>query len=217
MNSLTCKLCGSSELTPIEAERLRAPYYHCAVCDLIFVADEALIYGEEEKERYAQHNNSLENEGYVNMFRRFIEAAILPFRAELTTALDFGSGPGPVLAHLLGELELEVEHYDPYFSPEEVFRDKQYSLITSTEVFEHLKEPTHEIELLYNHLQPGGLLALMTHFHLADYERFIKWWYIIDHTHCTFYSRKSFEFIAERYNFELVYCNDKNIVVLRKK
>lgn len=216
MSSINCKVCNNNELVKLEGKRLRAPYYHCKRCDLIFVSSEALIYGEEERERYSRHNNSLENEGYVNMFKRFIESALLPFRAQLTNALDYGSGPGPVLAHLLDELGLEVEHYDPYFSPEKVYQGKKYSLITSTEVFEHFKEPAKELELLTGLLKPGGLLAIMTHFHLGDYERFKKWWYIIDNTHCTFYSRKSFDFIAERQGLKVVYCNDKNIIVLKK-
>ena len=47
------------------------------------------------------------------MFEAFIHKSIFPYQERINKALDFGCGPGPVLAELLKRRGLEVEIYDP--------------------------------------------------------------------------------------------------------
>ena len=68
----------------------------------------------EEKKRYEQHNNSLEEPGYVNMFENLIELHVRPLK-NVKNILDFGSGPYPVLKILLERKNYQVDIFDPFF------------------------------------------------------------------------------------------------------
>ncbi|MFW6035989.1 MAG: class I SAM-dependent methyltransferase [Halothermotrichaceae bacterium] len=210
---MKCILCGSEQIRRIKPEI----YFRCNQCDLIFIDKQEIVSKEEEYKTYAQHENSFECKGYVEMFHRFINKVIKPYKSEISTALDFGCGNGPVLASLLeDEMNFKTDIYDPNFYPEKVYANKKYDLITSTEVFEHLKNPVKTLKLLYSHLSEQGLLAVMTSFH-SSIDDFAEWWYIRDKTHITFYSDKTFYWIEENMPFELVYMDGKKYCLFRKK
>jgi 2-polyprenyl-3-methyl-5-hydroxy-6-metoxy-1,4-benzoquinol methylase len=175
-----------------------------------------MIDNASEKKQYDQHNNSLESEGYVQMFEDFIELAIVPYFQNIQTSLDFGSGPGPVLCELLKRRGLEVDIYDLYYAPLKVYESKKYDLITSTEVFEHLSRPLEVLELLVEHLNDNAYLALMTKFPPADDKEFLAWWYRRDPTHISFFTPKSFEIMAEKVGLKVLRTINKNIVVFQK-
>jgi 2-polyprenyl-3-methyl-5-hydroxy-6-metoxy-1,4-benzoquinol methylase len=169
-----------------------------------------------EKRQYDHHNNSLENEGYVQMFEDFIELAIAPYLPNIQTALDFGSGPGPVLNELLKRRGLKVDIYDLYYSPKKVYASKSYDLITSTEVFEHLSRPLEVLELLVEHLNENTYLVLMTKFPPKEDKEFLAWWYRRDPTHISFFTPKSFEIMAEKVGLKVLKIINENIVVFQK-
>jgi len=56
----------------------------------------------------------------------------------------------------------------------------------------------------------------MTQFNNFDNDEFKEWFYIRDITHHTFYNLKTFEYIAHKYNYEIIYTDNKNKIVLRK-
>jgi 2-polyprenyl-3-methyl-5-hydroxy-6-metoxy-1,4-benzoquinol methylase len=185
-----------------------------------------ILSSEKEKTEYLTHNNSLENKGYVDMFREFIKRTITPYLdiKNKKKALDFGSGPGPdcVLAHLLKEEGFEVDIYDAYFAPAKVYIDKTYDLITCTEVLEHLKEPLETLKLLKKHLKLNSILALMTLFHpikgenLDGEEQFQQWWYRRDVTHASFFRPKTFQTIANLLGMSLLKIDQRNTISLQK-
>lgn len=210
---MRCKLCDSTRLEQIETDYL---YYYCNICNLIFIDDNQILSTEEEYKRYQLHENTHENKGYVRMFERFIEKVITPYQDEIKTVLDFGCGPGPVLADLLKKEGFVLDIYDPYFFPERVFKDKSYDLITSTEVFEHLSAPAKELELLIDHLNEGGYLAIMTSFYQGK-KKFSDWFYILDETHITFYNLNTFKWITENYPLDLLYHDNEKYCLFRKR
>jgi len=108
---LKCKLCGN------KAERRQDDrrFFQCQICGLIFKDEKYILTADAEKMRYQEHNNSIENEGYVNMFRQFLDKAVLPFVQPEADVLDFGAGPGPVLAELMGREGFSTTIYDPFF------------------------------------------------------------------------------------------------------
>ena len=79
-----------------------------------------------------------------------------------------------------------------YHDTPEVF-DKAYDFITSTEVLEHLHQPLVEIQKLWDCLQVGGALGMMTAFRVED---FASWYYKRDLTHILFFTPKSFVWLA---------------------
>ena len=129
---------------------------------------------------------------------------------------DFGCGHGPVLAHLLKEKGFSVDTYDPYFAPEKVYEHKNYDLITSTEVIEHLRDPMCELRLMKEHLKPGGLLSVMTLFHPDDEKEFLEWYYKREVTHIAFYTPLTMQHIANILGLKILHQDRKNITVLSK-
>lgn len=216
MKQISCKIC-INKTNAVYDEQFNQTYYYCPACKYIFLDEKHIVDSQKEKSVYNQHNNTMENEGYVNMFKRFIKRAVEPYEASLTTALDFGCGPGPVLAALLRERGYEVDIYDPYFAPDQDFQCKKYDLITSTEVFEHLTNPLETLKMLQNHINKGGVLAVITLFHPDDTNLFKQWWYRKDPTHISFFQPKTFEVLTEIVGgLRIIDYDEKNTVVLQK-
>ncbi len=171
---------------------------------------------EEEYKHYAKHNNSIENEGYVAMFQDFLDKTVLKDKTGTKSVLEFGSGPGPVLSELLKREGFEVDIYDKFFSPKKVYKDKLYDYVTSTEVIEHISDPVFIMNFFNTHLKVGGYLALMTQFHNNKVEDFLSWWYCRDLSHISFFMPQTFEVLAARCGFEVVYSDDIKVILLRK-
>ena len=213
MNS--CKIC-SNATTSIEDKKKSLYYYRCLSCGFVSLDDTQRVDETREKKQYDQHNNSLENEGYVAMFEEFIDLSIAPYIKNIQTALDFGSGPTPVFSELLKRRGLEVDIYDLFYAPKKVYETKSYDLITSTEVFEHLSKPLEVLELLTKHLNLQGYIVLMTKFPPKEDDAFLNWWYRRDPTHISFFTPKSFEIMAEKVGLKLLKTINSNIAVFQK-
>jgi 2-polyprenyl-3-methyl-5-hydroxy-6-metoxy-1,4-benzoquinol methylase len=158
----------------------------------------------------------MENQGYVQMFENFLDF----FWDELTckeNALDFGSGPTPVLSEVLKKRHINVDCYDKFYQPAEIFQHKTYDLITSTEVFEHLEAPLETLTDLSTHVKSGGIVALMTLFHANDHRQFLEWWYKRDKTHITFFTPKTIRVMAEKSGFDVIKEDGRRIAVLKKR
>lgn len=217
---VTCELCGSSVrklLDPqLKINQRPLAYDVCEGCG--FTKKESLAYLDhvEEKRQYDFHENSIENEGYKTMLQNFLSEAVTPF-IKKGWALEYGSGPGPVLGHLLQEAGFEVFLYDPFYYKDLKALEQTYDLITSTEVFEHFHQPLKSIQSVINLLKTGGILAVQTSFRPSSDEVFLSWWYRRDLTHVSFYTLESFKKVSAHLNCEILYTNQKNIIVLRKR
>ncbi len=212
MNSPNCKICKAliGQITILKNARI---FYHCELCGFISLDPSFFLSEIDEKARYDLHENSLENSGYLKLLSDFIEITIKPYA--VYKILDYGSGPNPVLAKLLKEDKYDVDIYDPYYVPMDLTKLPQYDLIVSTETFEHFQDPLKELRLITSLLKPRGYLAVMTSF-ACPYEDFKAWRYKDDATHIAFYSMQTFKKLAELFAMEIIYSNDKNIIVLRR-
>lgn len=210
-----CKICKEVS-TLIQDPKKDLVYYRCTSCGFVSLDDQHIIDSVQEKEQYDLHNNGFESRGYVQMFEDFIKLAIEPYSKNIQTALEFGSGPGPVLSKLLENRGLEVDIYDLYYSPLKVYERKAYDLITSTEVFEHLQKPLEVLELLVEHTKQNGYIVLMTKFPPKDDKEFLAWWYRRDPTHISFFTPQSFEVMAEKVGLKVLQTINQNIVVFQK-
>lgn len=215
---MKCHICSEEcrEFT-VKRKRWSRRYHSCPRCEYIFMDEADLLSDKEELLRYEDHNNSIEDEGYREYFKRFIE-----YSMEKTDRgaqiLDYGSGPEPVLASVMEEAGFtHVDIYDKYFTDRPLDPGKKYDVITSTEVVEHIYKPMEVFRELAERLKPGGKLIVMTAFHPRNEEEFGRWWYINDPTHIVFYTLKTMEYIGKKAGLAIEKNNNKNIVVFRKE
>ncbi len=154
-----CPLCnGSGELFYRHKKRL---YYQCSTCHGIYVDKELIPTPEAEKIRYEEHNNDVENEGYLN-FVSPITSTILSKHTQTQKGLDFGAGTGPVIASVLEDNNYSIDLYDPFFHNLPALLTKTYDYIVCCEVIEHFHQPKVEFELLSKLLKPKGKLYCFT-------------------------------------------------------
>lgn len=213
---MKCTICNTTTQSFDDLE-LKKTFYQCPNCELIFLDKKFHVNLQDEKTLYDFHNNSFEDLGYVKMFENFLDFFWKDIKNKTKTALEFGSGPGPVLYELLKRKDLEVDCYDKFYQPNKVYENKKYDLITSTEVFEHLEDPKGVLTLLTSHLNEGGVIALMTLFHTNKQSEFLKWWYRRDPTHITFFTPKSIEELAIECGLNVIKHDSKRVIVLQKK
>lgn len=216
LSDVLCKLCGEV-CAALSYDKIVSRYHRCLNCQLIFKDTSSLISDGEAVALYDLHINTLDDPGYVAYFKKFIDKCIVNFVLPTAQGLDFGSGPEPVLAHLLRrDYGFAVDIYDKFYAPVRVFEGKQYDLITATEVVEHLEEPLDYFKLFSDLLKPSGILAVMTQFHPNDVDKFENWHYRRDETHVSFYTPKTMAYIAQRFGFEIVYIDTHKNVAFKK-
>jgi SAM-dependent methyltransferase len=166
-----------------------------------------------EKAHYLKHNNSINNEGYVQFLNKAILPA-LPFLHMGMQGLDYGCGPGPVLSELLRNRGYEMDNYDPYFFPD-LDDAKRYDFIFATECFEHFFSPAVEMRRLSHILKKDGYLVVMTQ-HWQNLSDLKTWYYAKDLTHVVFYHRQTFNWIANNFKFEIIFTDNIRAVILKK-
>ncbi len=185
-----CRTASAEHFLVIEGR----DYWRCAACAVRFLEPAQRPAPEEERAHYLLHENDVDDPGY----RKFLSKLTEPLLAKLAAAaqgLDYGCGPGPALAAMLGEAGHGVALYDPFFQPNTEPLSRRYDFITCTEVVEHFHRPAAEFDRLGGLLRPGGWLGVMTCFQTDD-ARFADWHYRRDPTHVVFYRESTFEAIA---------------------
>lgn len=210
-----CKICGSNQIKTYKHPRFDMTFHECLHCEVIYKDEKDKISLEDEKKVYELHENSIENEGYVNFLSNFVDSALYPF-IKKGRLLDFGSGPEPVLKSILEDrYHFEVDIFDFFYAPKASVFNKMYDGITSTEVFEHLWEPVDALQKLKSILKKDGILAIMTLFHPKNQDIFFDWFYIRDPSHVTFFTPKTFEVMAKKVGMTVIDTNGHRYITLK--
>lgn len=189
-------------------------YRYCSVCDLVFVPAIYLLDAKAEARIYAEHQNSPTDEGY----RRFLSRLLTPMRERLQPGdegLDFGSGPGPTLSQMFAEHGFGMQIYDPLYAPETEVLNRTYLFVTCTEVVEHMYAPHRSLKLLWDLVEPGGLLGIMTSLR-PQVEAFKTWRYKDDATHVRFYSSYTMQWLAQRWDARLEFVASDAMIFTRR-
>lgn len=186
-------------------------FFRCLNCDAILRMEEKLPDKENEKIRYEKHQNSEENQGYLNFLSPVFNYIVqnIPLTS---VGLDYGCGPNPVLANLLKEKGYLINLFDPFFYSDAQVLGMVYDFIISTEVVEHFHHPYQEFERLSALLKPNALALIMTELHHPALD-FKSWYYKNDFTHVAFYSQKTFDFIAKHFGFEILQIKERFLVL----
>lgn len=212
----TCKICQSKNVMSYKHPKFDMLFHECMDCEVIYKDEHNRISLDEELSVYNLHENTIENEGYVNYLSNFVDAT-LASRLKCGDVLDYGSGPNPVLKYILEtKYHYQVNIYDYFYAKDESVFNKMYDAVTSTEVFEHLWNPNKTMEKLKSCLKPNGILAIMTLFHPRNQIKFFDWYYIRDPSHVTFYTPKTFEVLAKRYGYHVIDTNNYRYITLKK-
>ena len=94
-----CTICKNESVVVFKTIE-QTKYWKCNFCKAKFVDRAHRLDAENEKERYDQHNNVVEDLAY----RSFLSKLTNSLKAKLSpgaTGLDFGCGPGPALADMM--------------------------------------------------------------------------------------------------------------------
>ncbi len=134
--------------------------------------------------------------------------------------LDYGGGYG-LLVRLLRDVGLDAYWYDLYtqnlFAKGfEMKKDEKYSAVIAFEVFEHFPEPLEQIGKIIQDCSPDFLIFSTVLYGENPPEK--DWWYYSFESgqHVAFYSRKTLQWIADKFSLKL-YSNGIEFHVLSKK
>ncbi len=208
----SCPLCSCSQTRHYFTDKRRS-FFQCDDCSLVFAGREHWLDAKSEKAHYDLHENQPYDPGY----RRFLSRVAEPLSERLQPemhGIDFGCGPGPTLALMLQEKGFTMALYDVYFHPDDKVLEHQYDFMTATEVIEHLYHPQQVWQQWLNLVKPGGWIGIMTKL-VIDVEAFTGWHYKNDPTHVVFFSRATFQYLAERDKLELEFIGN-DVILLRK-
>lgn len=215
--SMHCRICQH------DTKRLEHPsngqvFHECVNCQFIFKDPKFYLTSEKEFKQYEQHENSINDPRYVAFFEKFLQSAVFPFVSDGKKALDFGSGPSPVLAQILErDYDFDVTIYDLFYEPDTDYKNQTYDLITTTEVMEHIPDPLETFKELKTLMKEDTILAVMTLFHPEDEEKLWGWHYIRDFTHISFFTPEAMQIVADKVGLELVYCDDYRYTTFKLK
>ena len=121
---------------------------------------------------------------------------------------------GRKISIMLEEIGHTVTLYDHFYAHNAAALLQPYDFITATEVVEHLHDPATILTQLWTILKPGGYLGLMTKL-VRDQKAFATWHYKNDLTHVCFFSKATFEWLAEQWQAELEFPHN-DVIVLHK-
>jgi len=207
-----CQLCNSNLTESFHRDSYRE-YLKCGNCDFVFVPKIYHLSEKDERARYDSHNNDPADDRY----RNFLSQLLSPLQEKIpkiANGLDFGSGPGPTLSLMLEECGHSVDLYDKFYAMNDDVFDRQYDFITASEVVEHLRQPLTELSRLMGLLKSNGVLAIMTQI-LTPKIDFEQWYYKKDPSHIGFFSEKTLNHLAEKWQAEL-YVISERVVIFKK-
>lgn len=209
---MICPLCKTDTnikvLGPFEMK-----YYRCGNCRLLFADRASLPDLATEKARYQTHQNSPEDQHYVNFLNRTVTPTI-PYLTKNLKVLDYGCGPGPAVDYILKQHGIECVNYDPIFFPKKP--EGIFDAVISTECIEHFHNTCKEFEKMLSYLKPGGILTLMTDPYTNE-TVFEKWYYLKDPTHVSLFHDYTFEFIAKKMDLILLEKPERRVYVFQKR
>jgi 2-polyprenyl-3-methyl-5-hydroxy-6-metoxy-1,4-benzoquinol methylase len=219
---MKCKICNSSVgkffSTKILSE-YEVSYFKCLQCGFI-QTEEPYWLNEAYGNAITFSDIGLLNR---NIYLSSIVKSIISLFFDVEgNFIDYGAGYG-ILVRLMRDKGLNFYWQDIYceniFAKSFEIKDNKstegYEVLTAFEVFEHLKDPLTEIEIMLSYSE-----NLLFSTELQPDQKLLdkNWWYFSPETgqHISFYTTQSLELLAQKFQLRL-YSNGRNIHLLTKK
>jgi hypothetical protein len=216
---MKCTICSNESKPIFIAKILRkfdVQYFHCPYCNFLLTEEPFWL-----KEAYRESINVTDT-GILqrNITLSEVTSTILYFFFDRNAKyLDYAGGYG-IFVRLMRDIGFDFCWHDLY-SNNLLARGFEYKntdtihLITSMESFEHFPRPLDEIDKMLA-ISPNLLFTTELLPNLVP--KPCDWWYYgFEHgQHISFYSRKTLQLIAKKYNLEL-YTNGSNIHLFTQK
>jgi hypothetical protein len=209
---MKCPLCSAGEGRPYARTQDARAYWNCGNCALIWLDEAERLSLPEEKTHYYTHENF--GADYLN----YLGKTALPIAALLAPGakgLDFGCGPTEGMKELLSPLGFSVDSYDPIFFPHASLLKNRYAFLLCSEVAEHFFYPEKEFATMNELMHPGAYIAISSRL-WCEGSNFDQWFYRRDPTHVVFYRRPTVEWIAHRFDWDLLRL-ESPLWILRKQ
>lgn len=215
---MNCKICNQDNPTIFTSKILNkyeVQYFHCSQCG--FLQTEEPFWLEESY----QESINLSDTGYLQrnlLFSKKLTILLALFFGKTETYLDYAGGYG-VFVRLMRDIGFDF-YWDDKYTQNIFAKGFEYNnklgieAVTSFESFEHFVNPVAEIEKI---LSISKNIIFSTELLPTPIAEPQDWWYYgLEHgQHISFYSEKTFKFIAKKYN--LNYVNLKSLHILTEK
>lgn len=219
---MNCKICSDNRVEPfnrgVVLGKYDVQYYRCNSCGFICTEEPYWL-----KEAYSEAITGSD----IGLVRRNCRLAVIAgtlipiFFGSSGVFLDYAGGYG-LFVRLMRDRGLDFRWCDRYCTnlfakghAGSVEGDATYRLLTSFELFEHLADPLEEIGRM---LTLSRNILFTTELVPPDCPKPEQWWYYgLEHgQHVSFYTKRSLEVIATRYNLHLA-SNGKSMHLLSEK
>jgi Methyltransferase domain len=199
---LVCLLCESKDLSPHYQSPKSELFWFCGTCHFVFREPKQWLSKKAEAERYLTHQNYVESKGYQNFLMPVVNS-IESHQDPKDLGLDYGCGPQSVIQYLLNQKGFSMDIWDPQFHPLPRPQVKAYDYVSCTEVVEHFQDPINEFTKILSLMKSHGHLYIKTAW-VDQVKDFSKWHYQRDPTHVGFFGKKSFAYLSQKLNLEIV-------------
>lgn len=213
-----CKICGSETHQIFDGTLLKKytiQYFHCNHCNFLQTEEPYWL-----EEAYSESIN-VSDTGYMQRnlwLSKQLTILLSLFFDKNGKFLDYAGGYG-VFTRMMRDIGFDFYWDDKYttnlfargFEHQSI---NKYEAVTTFESFEHFVNPMDDIESL---LKISKNIIFSTELLPNPIPKPENWWYYgLDHgQHISFYSEKTFEFIAKKYN--LNYTNLGSLHILTEK
>ena len=216
---MICKICGKENLFIFKAKILikyDVSYFHCPNCGFLQTEEPYWL-----DEAYQDPINASDT-GYLQRnitLSQKVTILLTLFFDKDKRYLDYAGGYG-VFVRLMRDIGFDFYWYDKYtqnlFARGFEYKEgMKIEAITTFESFEHFEKPMEEIE---NMIKISKNIIFTTELLPSPIPEPNKWWYYgLEHgQHISFYSSKTFDFIAKKYNLYFVSSGSLHILTHKK-
>ena len=204
MEKKICRLCSGNlnlSFKELLLKKFEIKFFKCTECGSVQTEKPYWL-----SEAYKNWNTKYDTGLFARVYNNFIVTFIICKLTKIKNIIDYGGGDG-LFTRIMRDHNLNCFNYDKYsesvYSQNFTKPDFQTpDLLTSFEAIEHFSDPGEEFEKIFK--KKPSLIIFTT----KIYENQSKNWDYFEFQtgqHVFFYTRNAFKYLANKYNYELVF------------